>query len=271
MGRPRPFVSPVALEMLLRYPWPGNVRELQNEVQRCLVMAAGGTAHPRGIPVPQDQSGRGDVLPSLAPVRRRQGRFREAVPQGGPGPLPLSPDPDGGRDRPDPAGPLQAAQKARHRGRGRPPLSHRSLERVPGNGRSAFNDGARCATFAAWPTRRMTAMSIRSSAPAASATLWIDGQTRAVLRSEKAQKAEGLARRPPGQGAQAAGRVRPQVRRHVRAPEGKALQGRRALQAGARKGRKGRGGRRELGRGRSIVSCPPGSRRPAPAATSSTP
>jgi DNA-binding NtrC family response regulator len=42
MGRPRPFVSPVALELLLRYPWPGNVRELQNEVQRCLVMAGGG-------------------------------------------------------------------------------------------------------------------------------------------------------------------------------------------------------------------------------------
>ena len=42
MGRERPFVSPVALEMLLHYPWPGNVRELQNEVQRALVMAAGG-------------------------------------------------------------------------------------------------------------------------------------------------------------------------------------------------------------------------------------
>jgi DNA-binding NtrC family response regulator len=41
MARPRPFLSPVALEMLLRYPWPGNVRELQNEVQRCLVLAAG--------------------------------------------------------------------------------------------------------------------------------------------------------------------------------------------------------------------------------------
>jgi DNA-binding NtrC family response regulator len=41
MARPRPFLSPVALEMLLRYPWPGNVRELQNEIQRCLVMAAG--------------------------------------------------------------------------------------------------------------------------------------------------------------------------------------------------------------------------------------
>ncbi|MBP7706396.1 MAG: sigma 54-interacting transcriptional regulator [Candidatus Aminicenantes bacterium] len=42
MGRPRPFLAPVALEMLLRYPWPGNVRELQNEIQRCLVMADGG-------------------------------------------------------------------------------------------------------------------------------------------------------------------------------------------------------------------------------------
>jgi DNA-binding NtrC family response regulator len=42
MGRPRPFVSPVALEMLLRYPWPGNVRELQNEIQRALVLADGG-------------------------------------------------------------------------------------------------------------------------------------------------------------------------------------------------------------------------------------
>jgi DNA-binding NtrC family response regulator len=42
MNRPRPFVSPVALEMLLRYPWPGNVRELQNEIQRCLVIAGGG-------------------------------------------------------------------------------------------------------------------------------------------------------------------------------------------------------------------------------------
>jgi len=41
MSKPRPFLSPVALEMLLRYPWPGNVRELQNEVQRCLVMADG--------------------------------------------------------------------------------------------------------------------------------------------------------------------------------------------------------------------------------------
>jgi len=38
-GKPRPFFSPVALEILVRYPWPGNVRELQNEVQRALIMA----------------------------------------------------------------------------------------------------------------------------------------------------------------------------------------------------------------------------------------
>jgi DNA-binding NtrC family response regulator len=38
-GRPRPFFSPIALEILVRYPWPGNVRELQNEVQRALIMA----------------------------------------------------------------------------------------------------------------------------------------------------------------------------------------------------------------------------------------
>ena len=38
-GRPRPFFSPAALEILVRYPWPGNVRELQNEVQRALIMA----------------------------------------------------------------------------------------------------------------------------------------------------------------------------------------------------------------------------------------
>ena len=42
MRRPRPYFSPPALEMLLRYPWPGNVRELQNEVRRCLVLAGDG-------------------------------------------------------------------------------------------------------------------------------------------------------------------------------------------------------------------------------------
>jgi DNA-binding NtrC family response regulator len=42
MKRPRPYLSPPALEMLLRYAWPGNVRELQNEVRRCLVLVGDG-------------------------------------------------------------------------------------------------------------------------------------------------------------------------------------------------------------------------------------
>ncbi len=40
---PRPFFSPLALEILLSYPWPGNVRELQNEVQRALILAGEGS------------------------------------------------------------------------------------------------------------------------------------------------------------------------------------------------------------------------------------
>jgi DNA-binding NtrC family response regulator len=39
---PRPFFSPLALEILLSYAWPGNVRELQNEVQRALILAGDG-------------------------------------------------------------------------------------------------------------------------------------------------------------------------------------------------------------------------------------
>ena len=39
MGKPRAFLSPKALELVLKYDWPGNVRELQNEIQRCLVLA----------------------------------------------------------------------------------------------------------------------------------------------------------------------------------------------------------------------------------------
>ncbi len=40
-GMPRPFFSPLALELLISYDWPGNVRELQNEIQRCLVISGG--------------------------------------------------------------------------------------------------------------------------------------------------------------------------------------------------------------------------------------
>ena len=40
MGRERVYLSPRALEFLMNYSWPGNVRELQNEIRRCLILAA---------------------------------------------------------------------------------------------------------------------------------------------------------------------------------------------------------------------------------------
>ena len=41
LKRERAHISPEAMELMMNYPWPGNVRELQNEIQRCLVLAAG--------------------------------------------------------------------------------------------------------------------------------------------------------------------------------------------------------------------------------------
>ncbi len=43
MKRPRVFFTPRALELLHQYRWPGNVREVQNEIQRCLILAGGGS------------------------------------------------------------------------------------------------------------------------------------------------------------------------------------------------------------------------------------
>ncbi|MCK7478544.1 MAG: sigma 54-interacting transcriptional regulator [Candidatus Moduliflexus flocculans] len=123
MGRTRPFLSPVALEMLLRYPWPGNVRELQNEIQRCLVMADGGDLILEEYLSPKINPDGEIYTPVVAPVLRGPGRFRETIPPGGAGPLPLSPDADGGRGRADPPGPVQVAEKARDRSDGRPPVT----------------------------------------------------------------------------------------------------------------------------------------------------
>ena len=41
LKRERAHISPEAMELMMNYAWPGNVRELQNEIQRCLVLAAG--------------------------------------------------------------------------------------------------------------------------------------------------------------------------------------------------------------------------------------
>ncbi len=40
LGRPQPFLSPQALQIMLQYSWPGNIRELENMVRR--IVALGG-------------------------------------------------------------------------------------------------------------------------------------------------------------------------------------------------------------------------------------
>jgi Nif-specific regulatory protein len=41
--KPVPVLTPQALDLLLRFDWPGNVRELENEMERALAMASGGS------------------------------------------------------------------------------------------------------------------------------------------------------------------------------------------------------------------------------------
>lgn len=50
-GKPRPFISPEAMERLLEYDWPGNIRELQNEIQRALILCG-----PEGVIEEKDLS-----------------------------------------------------------------------------------------------------------------------------------------------------------------------------------------------------------------------
>ena len=38
-GRDIKFVSPEAMELLMKYPWPGNIRELENVIERGIVLA----------------------------------------------------------------------------------------------------------------------------------------------------------------------------------------------------------------------------------------
>ena len=42
-NKPIPMLTPQALDLLLRFDWPGNVRELENEMERALAMACGGS------------------------------------------------------------------------------------------------------------------------------------------------------------------------------------------------------------------------------------
>lgn len=44
-----PVLEPVSLRTLQAYPWPGNVRELQNCIECAVILADGGTIHPRHL------------------------------------------------------------------------------------------------------------------------------------------------------------------------------------------------------------------------------
>lgn len=43
-NQPIPHLSPQAMDLLVGFHWPGNVRELENEMERALAMAGGGTS-----------------------------------------------------------------------------------------------------------------------------------------------------------------------------------------------------------------------------------
>jgi transcriptional regulator with GAF, ATPase, and Fis domain len=68
--RPRPVLSPSALEVLGRYPWPGNVRELANVIARAVALACDGVIDPGHLGL--------DVEDDMPP---RRGSLRDAIGQ----------------------------------------------------------------------------------------------------------------------------------------------------------------------------------------------
>ena len=68
--RPRIFVAPEAMEVLVGYDWPGNVRELRNLVESMVVLVPGQIIRPEDIPPEiRDARGRSRLLP--VPVTRQ--------------------------------------------------------------------------------------------------------------------------------------------------------------------------------------------------------
>jgi two-component system response regulator AtoC len=45
-GKPRPALTPEALDLLIQYPWKGNIRELENEMERAVAMQTDGRIEP---------------------------------------------------------------------------------------------------------------------------------------------------------------------------------------------------------------------------------
>ncbi len=67
-------LTPVAMDMLIKYGWPGNVRELENAVERAVILSAGDYITGKEFPLSIVQDYAGDLeikQPSLANQRPR--------------------------------------------------------------------------------------------------------------------------------------------------------------------------------------------------------
>lgn len=77
LGRPRPRISPHALDALAQYYWPGNVRELENVVQRAILLCKGETIGARELSVHIGDTAGG------APAARRTARVADGFGKAG--------------------------------------------------------------------------------------------------------------------------------------------------------------------------------------------
>jgi DNA-binding NtrC family response regulator len=78
LNRPRPILSPDALESLKRHAWPGNIRELENVIYSSLLTAAEPEIHPQHLRLPISA---GTVTPSPAIVDPHQSQTLDGLRQ----------------------------------------------------------------------------------------------------------------------------------------------------------------------------------------------
>jgi len=72
LHRPRPVITPEAMNALLRHDWPGNVRELENTLTRAVVLATGGVIRAAHVTSSPPNGLAPDEVESLSTVERRQ-------------------------------------------------------------------------------------------------------------------------------------------------------------------------------------------------------
>jgi two-component system response regulator PilR (NtrC family) len=65
LGRPKPRLSPEAMNLLLAYDWPGNLRELANVLERAATLVEGDLVHPELFPPALRGGGASAVGPSV--------------------------------------------------------------------------------------------------------------------------------------------------------------------------------------------------------------